>query len=229
MSKKLVRKIALGTAGAILATTVLPSLSFASQSPSSSAIEANVISNANEVPVKQYVDVLQPYVHTNKQDGTLYIDPTYKQNVQVPEAVIESINAWFNVVNEDIKSGDAIVNSNLEVVYTGNNPSNVKPQVVKGGVNDFRTFWWGYELWMDHGTVQEVSNAMAIGASITKLVEIILKRVPGIPGKLLPILVEISTWIQGTGYVFLRTTDNGNGVYITFAYPVHPTRIDPQY
>ncbi|OBA05351.1 hypothetical protein A9P44_16340 [Paenibacillus polymyxa] len=230
MKKNLVKSFLVGASLVVLSGTVLPTLSYASQSPNN--YESNIVSN---VDVKKYTDDLQPFVRTAK-DGTLYLDTTYKDKVKVPDEVTQSITAWMSVVNEDIKQGLATVNSSYEVIYRNSNTSEFSTQVVRGGVDDVRTFWWGFELWLSHSTTTEVIYALTGGATASKVAEIIAKRIPAAPAKVLTLILEFSTVITGGGAALLKIKDQGNGVYLTFGWPIPGSAslpplsgVEPQY
>lgn len=228
------KKVVLGTIILGISSSVTGGFSYASESTSISQSQV-----ATNLDVKSYTEKLQPYVQI-LEDGTLSLNPTYKENVQVPEEVINSINNWMNIVNKDIKSGLAKVDSNYEIIYF--NYSSPSPdlnqkytqQLVSGGVDEFRTFWWGCEYWFSHATTNEIVIALTKGAVGTKLLEIIVKRVPMPQGKAATLGLELATLIAGGSAGLFKVKDKGNGIYITFARPVHPitlamTRIDPQY
>lgn len=228
------KKVVLGTIILGISSSITGGFSYASESTSISQSQV-----ATNLDVKSYAEKLQPYVQI-LEDGTLSLNPTYKENVQVPEEVINSIKNWMNLVNEDIKSGLARVDSNYEIIYFNYSvPSQdqsqyTTQQLVSGGVNEVRTFWWGYEYWFSHATTNEIVVALMKGAIGTKVLEIIVKRVPIPQGKAATIGLEIATLIAGGSAGLFKAKDQGNGIYVTFARPVHPitlalTRIDPQY
>ncbi|ANY65915.1 hypothetical protein BBD42_05105 [Paenibacillus sp. BIHB 4019] len=236
---KLNKTVILTALLATLSVNTLPSISKAATPDIQTNLTIstnNIVTSSNDS--KYYAGLLRDYVRTNEQDGTIYLDDSYKDTLYVPTEIIGSINAWLSIVNKDIKSGLATIGHNYEIIYKSNQPNSsnfVVKAAVTGGVDEVRTFWWGFEIWLSHATTNEIIVALTAGAAASKVVEIITKRLKSIPTTVILLIAEISTLVLGTGAAALKLTDKGNGVYISCFWPV-PTpamlvfsSLDPQY
>ncbi|RAP29981.1 hypothetical protein C2W64_02536 [Brevibacillus laterosporus] len=203
----------------VLTGVIIPASAFAS---SESVSSANVVMFKHDI--KNYANQLEPYVHKDS-DGTIYLDRDYKNKVNVPSEVIESIQNWMDGLNEDVKAGLATIDDNLKVEYKNHK---LQVNISSGGSDDFQVYWWGFGLYLSHATVKSLTKALAAGAATTKLVEIIAKRIPHASAKVVAGYSEVATWLLGTGALTLASFDDGDGILITCDWPGIPVGIEPQ-
>lgn len=176
--------------------------------------------------VEQYAEKLKPYVIKNP-DGTITLDESYKDKVTVPKEVVKGITGWMQVINEDVKAGQAIINQDLEVIYK-NQPTQKYAAANSGGVDDVKVYWWGFGLYLSHSTTEKLVDAMKYGATATKLASLILKYVWTPQTKVAEAIAEVATWVLASGALVLYSNDEGNGVLITVTWPSIVSGIEPQ-
>jgi hypothetical protein len=211
MNKKIIGTISLC---AILSTALLPYSSFAASS-TSTAVSSPVVNSGS---IKDYAKKLEPFVH-KKADGTIYLDSSYKKHVNVPSNVINSITGWMNGLNQDVKAGLATISSDLKVSYKTQRTQRTMYTSSTSGINDYYIYWWGFEIYLDHATTGQIAVALSKGAIGSKLVEIISKKIPSAPTKVISALAEVATWILGSGAAALKIQDQGKGVILTIYWP----------
>ncbi|WP_289141439.1 hypothetical protein [uncultured Brevibacillus sp.] len=191
---------------ALLGSSVLPVSAFASER----TIQENINEENNEV--KAYVDLLKPFVKV-AEDGTLFLDESYKDSVQVPEGVVESIKSWQAELNQDILNGDFYVTEGLEVI------SKLPQGFVGSNEVEIVYYWWGFGLYIGNNVTKDLEKLLASGASISKGVNLITKKSSDKRAKTIEYIADIVSWVFATGYMILRTNNDGNGVLITITHP----------
>ncbi|AHD07341.1 hypothetical protein [Paenibacillus larvae] len=140
--------------GVIVPTTSLASTAENLEQSTDTLFENNI--------VYQYSKKLEPYVHL-QTDGTLLLDESYKKNVSVPDEIIHSISSWMNLLNEDVRNGNAIIHSYLSVTYNGQTDRS-NPTVALN-TTDYFIFWWGYMLYFNHSDTQSIVRSLKSGAN----------------------------------------------------------------
>ncbi|AHD07334.1 hypothetical protein ABNB59_07805 [Paenibacillus larvae] len=203
----------------LFAGIMAPTASLAS-TPANSEQSTNIVSDSNIV--YPYSKKLEPYVHL-QSDGTLLLDESYKKNVYVPNAVIHSISFWMNLLNQDVKNGDAVIHSDLSVTYNGQT-DRVKSAVALNTTH-YSIFWWGCMLYFSHSDTQYIARALDAGANGQTVGVIISRLLHGAPEN---IIASAGSFLYNMGAKQLRTLDWGNGIYISLPLQGTPGSIYSQ-
>lgn len=193
--------------------------------PGTYAFASNEIKNpdvtsqqkVSKVQKSEDVQKLEKYVRL-AEDGTLYLDESYKEDKEVSKKVAKGISEWMGVLNEDIKAGKLKVTSDFNIE---------KVDVVSGIASnevDTEFYWWGFGLYMGHQATQDWVYYLFGTAGVSKATNFIIKKIGIDSGtstytKQLELLSDIAAWGLASGSYMLNKADTGNGVLITITYP----------
>lgn len=168
MKKELIAKLTvLALVATIGSTTLSPGLKV-------KAIEQSSIEMVNIGANNSIRDTVKQFVSVNK-DGLIEL------SVKTPKIIyseykLEDLNKHFDYLNNQVKDGSIIINSDLSIV-------NLK-QEIRAGKNYEKTHWWGLEIGYSYSTaLNEITKLqnVAIGAG----------TVAGIGGSLGNVLVGV--------------------------------------
>jgi DNA-directed RNA polymerase beta' subunit len=176
-------------------------------------------SSKEEYDFEVYAKKLEKFVK-QKKDGTIYLKDNYKNKVDVPEEVVNGINSWMDILNNEVLSGTVTIDKNLEIHYTDEKNNMLQESqfqtLSSSGINDFRVYWWGYKLYLDNANTKKLVDALYNAAGGATLATIISSAI-STPGN--PLIKALAGILALSGAALARATQNANkgkGVYYRF-------------
>lgn len=213
---RLIKKILIFSLTLLLGlVTVLPAYADAKSNKKQGGMDN---SNVSEADMDQYIEELRDFVQV-RGNGTIFLRKSYKNHVDIPEYVVNSIEDWFQVLNEEVNIGEIKITKDLEVLQANGvyqDPTEVEFSILShNGVNGVKIYWWGYKLYLDNNRTRELRNVIIYGGGASALAAAWAPWFTPQTALVRAVLSSL-TVISGSAAALLSANNNGRGVWIRF-------------
>ncbi|GAB4074581.1 hypothetical protein GCM10028778_20840 [Barrientosiimonas marina] len=187
-----------------------------------------------EQNMDNYINQLETYVKIDN-DGTISLDSSYKEDLEIPKKVTEGIEDWMNYLNQLVRDGKADINEDLEVSVDqdvqGLNTSNGDISLFASGRSGVDVHWWGYNIFLNSTETRTVYQSFKTSGGAMDGAAVISRFIPVPPTQLVSAISgAIGGGLVGFGNM-IQDENQGNGVRIRFTglgYAAVPTGVFPQ-
>ncbi len=182
----------------------------------------NITLTEEEINQKEeYYDKLEDYAQV-KGNGTIFLQNSYKNHVDVPDEIVEEVKVWMDILNELSKKGKVEITNDLEINILDkkkekNDASLTVETFRSSGENKLEFTWKGPRLYICEDNTRELRNALIAGRGASAIVGIIATATGVGSSTVAPVAYAIAAAAH-TVQELLGVNCEGNGVRIRFIY-----------
>lgn len=194
------------------------------------------LNNSEEITIvqdekfDQYVESLEKFVQKNS-NGTISLNENYK-TLNIPVDVINGINEWMDYLNQEVVKGTVTIQDDLSVSYTTPNISQQKNYqsfatvaAASKGKNAFRSYWWGYKVYLNNKNTKLLVDSIYNGATGAGLAAVFSSAIPGVGNIVIKGVAAGIAAVGGAAGRQISGANNGKGVYLRFTGKLGPAGV----